>query len=256
MKAATQSSILAWAQMRFGFAGLGLLTIFSFSIDGAAQETVPAVDPALPPSLEANHFEALMGNSPFLRTLNLSETYALRGIAEIDGEQVATLYNRETKKSIIVSGVKVNAEQMKLVAVSESEALDGISATIAVAGEEVDLKFELDRVAPKPKNPKGGSGPSNTGVKKAEEPRRGPSKEDMERYQALSDAQKEKFRDYIRQTMQKYPDMSREERGNMIRGAMTRLSDGHDISVESSSTNGGGGPPPPSSSSRGSSDRR
>ncbi len=43
--------------------------------------------------------------------------------------------------------------------------------------------------------------------------------------------QQKKFHEYIKQTMKKYPNVSREERGNMIRGALIRLTDGHDIEV-------------------------
>ena len=218
-----------------------------------AQELVPIEDPAIPKALTASHFEAVLGNSPFLRTLSLTETFALRGIAEIDGEQVATLFNRETEKSVLVSASKANPEQMKLLAVNGDPGalagMDSVSATIAVAGEQVELKFEPNRIAPRPGNSKGSSGGpgGKPGESKGESERRGPSKEDMDRYNSLSDEQKSKFRDYMRQTMQKYPDMSREERGNMIRGALTRLADGRDISAgsnagsDSSGGNGGGG---------------
>ncbi len=231
------------------------------------QETVAMVDPDLPKPLEAGHFEVLMGNSPFLRVLNLTETYALRGIAEIDGVPVATLFNRETKKSVLVTAHEANAEQMRLMEVSNSadDFLIGMSATIAVAGEEVELKFEPDRIAPKPKNPGSSAGNHGSGgsdQKDGDRPK-GPSKEDIARYQALPEEKKEKLREYIRQTMQRYPDMSREERGNLIRGAMTRLSDGGEIAVDPAASGGGttrpsGGTPPPSSSSsnRGDRDRR
>ena len=33
----------------------------------------------------ADHFTAIRTQSPFLRTLNLAETYSLRGVAEIGG---------------------------------------------------------------------------------------------------------------------------------------------------------------------------
>lgn len=217
-----------------------------------AQETVPVPDPDLPEPLAVTHFEAVLGNSPFLRTLNLSETFSLRGIAEIDGEQVATLYNRETEKSVLVSASKANPEQMKLLAVNGNPGLlsgmTSVSATIAVGEEEVELKFEPNRVAPRPGNKKPSGGGSSQGGKPSEQgkggERKGPSQQDIDRYKSLTPEQQEKFREYMRQTMQKYPDISREERGNMIRGALTRLADGRDITVDSSSggSSTGGGP--------------
>ena len=208
--------------------------------------TSTGIDPDLPQPVAAGHFEALLGNSPFLRVLDLSETFVLRGIAEIDGEKVATLFNKQTEKSVLVSAKQANAEQMRLVGVNAAnEFLVGISATTAVAGEEVELKFEPERISPQPK---GGSGSSGGGDQRrggGDGERRGPSKEDIERYKALPEEKRQKLHEYIRQTRQKYPNLSREEFGNMIRGAVIRLSDGRDLNVES----GGGG----SDSNRGSS---
>ncbi len=207
-----------------------------------AQAPEPAVaahnDGALPQPIGSRHFEALTGNSPFLRPLNLTETYVLRGIARIDGEPVATLFNRETKKSVLVTTNKANAERMQLVAVNEADAILGITAitaTITFDGEKVELKFEPERVAPAPKSSEqhGGPGQGAHGEKGGDHgKRRGPSKEERARYEGLSEEKKAKFRTFMGQTMRKYPNLSREERGNMIRGALIRLSDGGDISVD------------------------
>lgn len=219
-----------------------------------------AGDPVLPLAVESSHFEHLLTHSPFVRTLNLAETFALRGIAEINGEQVATLFNRETNKSVVVTASRANAERMQLKSVTEAESLTGISALIAVAGEEVELKFEPERIAPLPKNPKG-TGPGSSGKSpggSGGEERRGPSPQDVERYKSLPPEKQEKLREYIRQSMQSYPNMSREERGNLIRGAMTRLIDGGEISMPQASPGSASPtpPPPPSGGSgSGSSDR-
>lgn len=205
----------------------------------------PVIDPDLPQPVADGHFEALLGNSPFLRVLDLSETFALRGIAEIDGEKVATLFNKQTEKSVLVSASQANAEQMRLVGVNAAnEFLVGISATIAVGGEEVELKFEPERISPQPKGKSGGSGGGDQRRGDGDGERRGPSKEDIERYKALPEEKRQKLHQYIQQTRQKYPNLSREEFGNMIRGAVIRLSDGRDLNVDSgggSSSNGGGG---------------
>lgn len=233
------------------------LTAGLLAVGGAAAfaQTESSVDADLPQPLESGHFDQIMTHSPFVRTLNLSETYALRGIAEINGEQVATLYNRDTKKSILVTESQANAERMQLKSVIGGEDLFQVSATIAVAGEEVELKFEPERVAPLPKNPQG-KGPSSSGGSSSgkDGERRGPSPQDIERYKSLPPEKQEKLREYIRQSMQSYPNMSREERGNLIRGAMTRLIDGGDITMPTPpSGSSTASPPPPPSSSSGSS---
>ena len=92
---------------------------------------------------------------------------------------------------------------------------------------------------------KGGS----SGGAKSGEKRKGPSKEDIDRYKSLSDEKRNKLRGYIGHVMKTYPNMSREERGNMIRGAMIRLSDGRDIEYPQPQQGGGGSP-------RGGGDRR
>lgn len=211
----------------------------------SAPEPKPEPVSELPVAVEKGHFTQFLSHSPFLRTLNLEETYALRGIAEIDGVQVATLYNRHTKKSLLVTANQMNAERMQLKEVSEADFLNGVSATIAVADEEMNLKFEPERIAPGPKNP-GGKGPSSSG---SSSEHRGPSQQDIDRYKALPPEKQEKLKEYIRQTMQRYPDMSREERGNMIRGAVTRLSDGGDISLPAPPSGGSATTPPPASNS-------
>ncbi|MCB1087987.1 MAG: hypothetical protein KDM63_13130, partial [Verrucomicrobiae bacterium] len=117
----------------FGWLILGMLPGESASL--LAQDTPPAPAEAsaevnsppeaapesdLPVPVLPSHFENFISHSPFVRTLNLSETLALRGIAEINGEMVATLYNRETKKSVLVTAKEANAERMQLMEINES----------------------------------------------------------------------------------------------------------------------------------------
>lgn len=230
--------------------------------EGVSEADSPPVtrDEVLPRGVTPEHFDAVLKNSPFLRTLDFQKTYALRGIAEIGGRQIATLYNNDTKETVNVRYETPNEKGMKLVEVTEKKLvagvvdLTGVTAKIDVSGEEVELKFEPSRVAPVPKGPSpgsrgpGGPGGPPPGSTSSSGERRGPSPEDIKRYQSLNDDQKKKLGEYIRQTMQRYPDMSREERGNMIRGALTRLSEGGEIPA-------GDGNTPPSSSSSSSSSR-
>jgi len=190
----------------------------------------------LPQPVSKEHFAAIHSQSPFLRTLNIAETYALRGVAEIGGDPVATLYNRQTKKTLLVTKDRPNEAGIQMIEVVPAQNLEGVGVKVSFAGEVVELKYDSSVVNPQPKakGKPGGDGKSSGDGK-----RRGPSKEDMARYNSLTEEQKQKFRDYARQTMQKYPNLSREERFNMIRGAMTRLSDGHDISVDAPASSSG-----------------
>lgn len=198
-------------------------------------------DSQLPQPVNAEHFSAIRSQSPFLRTLNISETYSLRGVAEIGGDPVATLYNRKTRKTLLVTKDKANEAGIQMVEVVPAKDLGGVAVKVSFAGEVVELKYDNSVVTPKPKSG-GSSRPSG------EPERRGPSKEDMARYNSLTEEQKQKFRDYARQTMTKHPNMSREERSNMIRGAMTRLAEGRDIQLDSQPSSGSSTQQRPSSS--------
>ena len=78
--------------------------------------SVSSVSSDLPEPLTAQHFAALKSHSPFLRSLDLSKTLVLTGVARLDGEMVATLFNRESKTTQVVSQ-SANAQGWRLVGV-------------------------------------------------------------------------------------------------------------------------------------------
>jgi len=208
-----------------------LIIVWGLASRLPAQELLPAPS-SEPEAPSASDFEALRRTSPFTRVLNLSETYALRGVARINGEQVATLYNRETKKTLVVTPDGKNEAGIALVGVSRAPQLEAVTAKISFAGDEAELKYETTQLYPEPK---GGSGaPGSSGGRPPEGEQRGPSPQDIERYKALPEEKQAKLREYIGTVMKNYPNMSREERGNLIRGAMIRLTDGRDIEIPQS----------------------
>ncbi len=202
-------------------------------------ETIPA-DPA-PDAPSASDFEALRKTSPFTRVLSLPETYALRGVAKINNEQVATLYNRETKKTVVITRDGNNEAGISLVGVTAATQLDGVTAKISFAGDEAELKYETSQLYPAPKSQPGAPGQSG---RPPEGEQRGPSPQDIERYKALPEEKQAKLREYIGHVMRNYPNLSREERGNMIRGAMMRLTDGRDLEMPQGQSPGTPGPSP------------
>ena len=213
---------------------LALSSLANAETGGTVPGNSPLISDLLPQPVNPAHFETVLKSSPFQRTLNLSETYTLRGVARIGGAPVATLYNRDSKKTVVVTSSEANESGMQLVDVVPGRDLTGVAAKISFSGEEFELSFEPERIVPLPKDaPKPGA--SGKDEKHSGHDRhKGPSKQDMDRYKSLTEAQREKFRAYIRHTMEKYPNLSREERGNMIRGALSRLSDGGEIHVDPS----------------------
>ncbi|MDF2376269.1 MAG: hypothetical protein P1U81_08500 [Verrucomicrobiales bacterium] len=192
-----------------------------FSSRAVAEIEVPA-------ATGEEDFSALRRASPFVRVLNPAETYALRGVAQVDDVAVATLYNRETKKTFVVTPETASDEGIQLVEIERNRELEGVKARVSFAGEEVELVYDPRQFTVAPR---GGSGGGEQGKGKGGdgEKRRGPSKEEMERYKALAPEKQKVFQEYIRHVMQTYPDMPREERGNLMRGALIRLSDGQEL---------------------------
>ncbi len=205
--------------------------IFSLAIAWADDEALSypdAPDPAL--------FSALKAASPFQRTLNISETYALRAVATYADVAFARVYNRETNKTITMElgGEPQAGLVLKQINASEDASdLSGVSAMVAFAGEEAELKYDPAQLDPANRGKKEGGPPDGRkGMRKGGDgKRRGPSEESKQKYFALPEEKKEKFKTYIRSVMEKYPDMPREEKGNLIRGALQKLSDGGDIEV-------------------------
>lgn len=190
-----------------------------------------------PGPVESSDFEALKEASPFGRVLDPAEVYVLRGVASFDDIQMATVYNRQTKKTVLVTPEKKTDEGLQLVEVSQPPsapeyALAAVSARISFAGDEVELRYEESQISPQTRPGGGGDGRGDGHGKGDDGKRKGPSKEDIARYRALPQEKQQKLREYIGHVMRSYPNISREERGNMIRGAMIRLTDGRDLDVQ------------------------
>ena len=228
-------------------------TVAAATPTAPAKLAPPAVDPAFPDapvSLPGDHFAVLRTQSPFRRSLNLAETYTLKAVSRIGENSVATIYNRETKKTFTVATngeVSPGADILKLVEVAGAGDLTTTAIKIDVAGETAELKYALEQVTPPTKNTIGSGmaakGPPGGAPGKPDGERRGPTPEEIERYKKLPPEKQEVLRGYIRQVMEKYPDLPREERGAMIRGALVRLSDGHDIKLDPPKDGGSGASP-------------
>ena len=217
-----------------------LLPILSVSVlaigtlCGEDSSVRPVAPQPAPPSEQ--DYEALRKTSPFTRVLSLPETYTLRGVASVGGAQIATLYNRETKKTIVVTPDGNNEAGLTLVEVVPGNDLAGVTAKVSFAGDEAELKYDVEHLFPQPK------GQAHSGRREGgkDGERRRPSPQDIERFKALPEEKQAKLKEYIGHVIKNYPDMSREEKGNLIRGAMIRLTDGRDIEVPPAPTPGGG----------------
>jgi len=222
----TQQGRVGW-RCRRKSGSVGVLVAFAALAAVASAQTVDLPEPP-----DETDFAALREASPFGRVLDPAATFSLRGVAVLDDLQVATLHNRETDETFTVTPDETNEEGIRLVEIVPARRLEGVAARISFAGREVALRYDAGQHHPEPeggarsRGDRRGRGDDGDGRR-----RRGPSREDIERFRALSDENRGKLRQYIRQTMERYPDMPREERANMIRGALTRLSDGRELDV-------------------------
>ena len=79
----------------------------------------------------------MLGNSPFLRRVDLSRSLVLRGIADIEGVKVAVLVDRDTNKTHFVGGDK-NEDGWSLLEIEGNlEEMGTVSAKLSVTGGEV-----------------------------------------------------------------------------------------------------------------------
>jgi len=201
--------------------------------DGTEVAGVGTAVSDLPVAITTVHFRELMENSPFTRSLNLSDSLILTGVARFDGKPIATLMDRETKQTYVISDVP-NPQGWKMVDISSGADLETVMAKISVAGGEVvTVRFDENRLKPGEAKPAAGPG----GDRRRGGPREGETEEERAarhkrheefraKYDKLTDDQKDKMRKIIEKKREENPNMSREDFGNTMREAMERVSKG------------------------------
>lgn len=211
-------------------------------------------DPDLPKPFDPTTLESLVVSSPFNRAINPSDTLILTGLAYVDGKPIAHLLDTETKKTHVVSE-KPNHDGWVLVTAVPARDFKRAQATIRIGGEEVTIRSNATAAAdsrktssggqPPPsgdRGPREGRGPSE-GDRGYSRDRRGPSKEDIERFQSMSQEAQEKVRNLFREGRDKMMNMSEDDRRNYIRSNVEKIY-AEDQQRRGGSSGGGGGRPP------------
>jgi hypothetical protein len=89
----------------------------------------------LPERVTVENFAALRQHSPFLRTLDVSKSLIITGVAHIDAEPVATVLDVETRQSSLVSLNRVSPEGWQLVEMKgDLTDIETLTARIRMAG--------------------------------------------------------------------------------------------------------------------------
>lgn len=186
-----------------------------------------AEEPFTPPSVSDSDYLLLEEQSPFTRTLNLSDSLILTGIARVDDEQVATLINKETKETYVVSS-QINSQGWKMVELKSDLDLEKVAAKVSVGGGEVvTVRYSESQLKPgeaKPgagnqveARPEGGR-PRGDGGK-----RKGPSPEMREKMSKLSEEQRNQLFDKMRKLREANPNMQREDMGKFMNKEMDSM---------------------------------
>ncbi len=146
---------LALCSFAAGF--LNGLTELKAQGSGPGAETRAKAKAFLPDEVEPNNFAALRQHSPFLRTLDLSRSLIITGVARIDGEAVATLLDLETSRTSVVSRSGVSPEGWQLVEVKGNASdIESLTARIKSAGGSEIFTVRYEK-APPP-SARGGAG--------------------------------------------------------------------------------------------------
>jgi hypothetical protein len=202
---------------------------FTALLPAAALAAPPVPDPDLPQPFDANVVAPVVQSSPFTRMVNMSDNLVLTGIANIQGKPVATIYNKETKESYVVSE-EPNIQGWKLNEAMQTPDITRSQAKITIGGEVVSVRYDSTAMSAenmkKDKKGGGGGGRSESGDgDRLRRSNRGPSEEDRKRYESLSDSGKEKLRNLMREKFsdEKFRNAPEDERRNLIKREFERI---------------------------------
>lgn len=177
----------------------------------------------LPQAVGSDEFNALQQQSPFTRTLNLSDSLILTGVATVDEEQVATLLNKETKETFVVSS-SLNSQGWKMVELKSDSDLEKVAAKVSIdGGEVVTVRYSDAALKPGEAKPGAGRGESSSSENEERRQRRGPPPEVREKMEKLSEEQRSKLFDKMRVWREKNPDRPREEGFQVFRENLDKM---------------------------------
>lgn len=205
------------------FRSLVLLPMAVFAVDPE-----PAADPDLPQPFDPETLASITTSSPFTRMVNMSDNLVLTSISYINGKPVATIFNKETKESFIVSN-EPNFQGWVLNEALPAPDITRSRAVVTIGGEQVKVSYAAitaaDMKGDKKDKSSGDRPPPPGGGDGFRRENRGPSDEDRKKYESLSDKAKEKFRDMMRSKFsdEKFRNAPEEERRNIIRKEFERI---------------------------------
>lgn len=175
-------------------------------------------DPDLPQPFDANVLTPMLSNSPFNRAVNLSDNLVLTGMATIEGKAMVTLMDKELKRTYVVTD-EPNENGWKLAEAPPQVELKKAQVKISIGSEVVTIRHDREGQEESMKKDKHSPG-SNPGQREPSSndkgfkrgPRSGPSPEQRERWEKLSDESKEKVKNLFRDNRERVMSMTDEQR--------------------------------------------
>lgn len=220
-----------------------LVLVIAAAVVGAFVSVTPgicqqsAADAELPQPLTAEHFRELKENSPFTRVLNLSESLMLTGIARVNGKPMATLMDRQSKETFVISEMP-NPKGWKLVEITGGGAdLETVSAMISVSGEMVSVRYDERQLNPSESTPAGAGGADHRPPPSDEE-KKAFGQMIHKKWTALSTDQQEQAKKIMEHKMKENPKMSDRQKGEAVVGILDNV--GSDRAKEQRAHDGGG----------------
>lgn len=196
----------------------------------APKKPVGPIDPDLPQPFDVNSVTSAVKTSPFNRTVNLSESLVLTGLASIDGKPMATLMDKESKRTYVVSE-EPNAQGWRLEEMKPTASIKFSQVKVNIGGEVVTIRHDneaQEELMKKNKMTPGGGGPPGGppgGDRGFSRERRGPPPEAVERYNKLSDDAKNKLRKTFEENRERVMNMSPDDRRVFMENTFRKIAE-------------------------------
>lgn len=207
------------------------------TVTSSAQSSLP-VESASPPAFSPPNaavlgapnpvpntaYEALLQSSPFTRTLNLSDSLILTGYARLDDTPIATLLNKKTNETFVVTD-KPNRQGWRMLEINIDEGMDRAEAKLSIgSGQVVTVRFDGEVMAEIAKRSRrSGPGSGSGGKEQKGSSKGGPSSDMRDKFMKMNEGQRQKFRDYMSKNREKLSKMSGEERMKHIQEVLTKV---------------------------------
>lgn len=131
----------------------------------------------------------------------------------IEDKQVATLLDTSTKQSYVVSDEPNQQHGWKMIELNQNSDLERVTARISVGGELVSIRYSETKLKPGETRPGGGSPQSSERERGSGRSKRGGLSDDLRKKMGeMSDEQRGKFFNKMRELHEKNPEMSSEDR--------------------------------------------